>query len=106
MDLDEPLKVFVHDKIGSLEHFMEGMGEVYAAVEIGKTSHHHHKGPYFYAEANISVNRGNDPFRASEKREDLRVAIVAVTDELQRQIRRHKEKESEQYRTTNKREEL
>ena len=103
MDLDEPLKVFVHDKIGGLEQYMEKMGELYAAVEIGKTSHHHHKGPFFYAEANISVGRGNDPFRAVEKHEDLRAAIVAVSNELQRQVRRFKEKRSDRYRKSVKR---
>jgi putative sigma-54 modulation protein len=104
MDLDEPLKVFVHDKIGGLEQYMGKMGELYAAVEIGKTSRHHYKGPHFYAEANLSVGRNNDPFRAAEEHEDLRSAIVAVAGELQRQIRRFKEKRTDRSRRSVKRE--
>ena len=105
MDLDEPLKVFVQDKIGTLGHFAEGMGELYAVVEIGKESQHHHKGPHFYAEANITVNRGNEPFRATETHEDLRAAIVAVADELERQIKQYKEKLTDRERHSDKREE-
>lgn len=97
IDLDEPLDVFVHEKIGGLEHYMKGMAdaqEIYARVEIGKSTKHHHKGPFFYAECNIHFGQGQVLFRGQSEREDLRDAITEVKNELQTQIRRYKDKET------------
>lgn len=101
IDLDQPLRVFVDEKIGGLEHLMGGMGssdEIYARVEIGKSTEHHHKGPFFYAETNIHIGQGQVLFRAQSEREDLREAIVEVKNELQTQIRRYKDKMTEKDR--------
>jgi putative sigma-54 modulation protein len=102
MPLDEPMKQFVNDKIGGLEHYMQAMGELHASVEIGRSSRHHHKGPHFYAETNITIGRDNDPFRAVAENEDLRTAITEVKNELQRQIRRYKEKMTDRDRRRRK----
>ncbi|HXV27029.1 MAG TPA: ribosome-associated translation inhibitor RaiA [Candidatus Paceibacterota bacterium] len=101
IELDEPLRVFVNEKIGDLEHLMAGMGqsdEIRARVEIGKPGEHHHKGRIWYAEANIHVGQSNDLFRASCTHEDLRYAITDVKDELQRQLKKYREKMTEKDR--------
>jgi len=87
--------VFVNEKISGLEQYLQSFGpseELYARVEIGKSSEHHHKGRIWYAETNIHVGQGQVLFRAQSEREDLRVAITDVKNELQTQIRRTKEK--------------
>ncbi len=90
IDLDEPLKVFVDERIGGLEHLVQDMGEIPVHVEIGKSTRHHKTGPFFYAEANMRI--GGTLLRATCEHEDLRNAIVDVKHELERQIKKLKEK--------------
>lgn len=90
IDLDEPLKVFVQEKIGGLEHLLQNAGEVSAHVEIGKSTQHHRTGPFYYAEVNMKL--GGTLLRASCSHEDLRNAITDVKHELEAQIRKFKEK--------------
>ncbi len=92
IELDQPLKVFVEEKVGGLEHFLPNAQDLYAHVEIGKSTKHHHKGPFFYAEANLRIGQSQHLFRASVEHEDLRAAITDVKDELQIQIKKFKEK--------------
>ncbi len=90
--LDEPLKVFIEDKIGGLDHLI-GNSDGQARVEIGKPSQHHRSGDVFSAEVNLSL--GGKLIRATCTHEDLRNAIVDVKDELQVQIKKFKEKRTE-----------
>lgn len=96
---DEPLRVFVDDKIGGLEKFLgqgpsrlrQGFGEpMEARVEIGLPSRHHRSGRIYYAEVNLRI--GGKLLRATCQHEDLRNAIVDVKNELQRQIEKFKNK--------------
>lgn len=87
--LDEPLKVFVEQRIGGLEKFL-GNGPVEARVEIGLPSKHHRSGRIYYAEVNLKV--GGKLLRATCQHEDLRNAIVDAKNELQREIKKFKEK--------------
>lgn len=87
--LNESLKVFVEDRIGGLEKLL-GKGPVEARVEIGLPSKHHRSGKIFYAEVNLKV--GGQLLRATCQHEDLRNAIVDVKNELQRQIKKFKNK--------------
>lgn len=87
--LDEPLKVFVDDRIGGLEKFI-GQGPVEARVEIGLPSKHHRSGRIYYAEVNLKI--GGKLLRATCQHEDLRNAIVDAKNELQREIKKFKEK--------------
>ncbi len=89
MTLDEPLRVFIEEKIGGLDHLI-GNDKSQVKVEIGKPSEHHRSGPIFRAEANLMM--GGVLLRATCEHEDLRNAIVDVKDELQAQIRKFKEK--------------
>lgn len=87
--LDDPLRVFIEDKIGGLDHLI-GNDKGRARVEIGKPSKHHHSGRVFYAEVNLSL--GGKLLRATCSHEDLRNAITDVKDELQVQIKKFKGK--------------
>ncbi|MDP3792743.1 MAG: ribosome-associated translation inhibitor RaiA [bacterium] len=85
--LDEALKVFVEDKIGGLEKLL-GKGPIEARVEIGLPSKHHRSGRIYYAEVNLKI--GGKLLRATCQHEDMRNAIVDVKNELQRQIKKFK----------------
>ncbi|OGM96876.1 MAG: ribosomal subunit interface protein [Candidatus Yanofskybacteria bacterium RIFCSPHIGHO2_02_FULL_41_11] len=87
--LDEPLKIFVEDKIGGLERFV-GQGPIEARVEIGLPSKHHRSGRIYYAEVNLKI--GGKLLRATCQHEDLRNAIVDVRNELQGEIKKFKDK--------------
>ena len=89
ISLDKPLEIFINDKIGSLEKFIDGQA-VEAKVEIGLPSKHHRSGPVYYAEVNLKV--GGKLIRATCQHEDLRNAIVDVKTELQKQIKKFKDK--------------
>lgn len=87
---DNPLEVFVKEKIGALDKYLKGGQTIEARVEIGKPSKHHRSGPIFYAEANLIL--GGILLRATSQQSDLREAIVDVKNELQVQIKKFKEK--------------
>lgn len=89
IELDNPLRVFIEEKIGGLEHVIGDM-TAEARVEIGKPSKHHHSGPIFYAEGHIKL--GGTLLRAEKQHEDLRAAIVDVKEALHTQIKKFKEK--------------
>ncbi len=86
---DGPLKVFIEDRIGGLEKFI-GKGPIEARVEIGLPSKHHRSGRIYYAEVNLKI--GGKLLRATCQHEDLRNAIVDVKNELQREIKKFKDK--------------
>jgi len=110
LKLSQALKNFIEEKINSLEKFSffgspaqipplskkerdwEGKGKprVEAWVEIGKTTSHHQKGPYFLAECQMRFPKKS--LRSVAESEDLRQAITEVKDELQRELKEYKEK--------------
>ena len=95
MKLDEPLKVFVEDKIGGLEKYIDGSA-VEARVEIGLPSKHHRSGQIYYAEVNLKV--GGKLMRATAEHEDMRNAIVEVKNELHAQLKKFKDKKRDSAR--------
>lgn len=92
ISLDEPLRIFIEDKIGGLDHLI-GNSDGQAKVEIGIPSLRHRSGDVFSAEVNLSL--GGKLLRATCSHEDLRNAITDVKDELQVQIKKFKEKKTD-----------
>ncbi|MEA3453174.1 MAG: ribosome-associated translation inhibitor RaiA [Patescibacteria group bacterium] len=100
IELNDSLRFFVQEKIGELEKFLGVFGpedlntgekeKIQFWVEIGKTTKHHLKGDVFRAEVQLYLPKKS--LRAEATNIDLRTAIVEVKDELQREIKRHKEK--------------
>ena len=89
MELTQAIKDYVDEKIGGLEKFYDNILE--ARVEVGVTTKHHQKGDIFRAEVNLEVPQKH-VLRASTEREDLYLAINEVKSDLQRQIKKYKEK--------------
>jgi len=104
LKLNRALEEFIEEKINSLEKFAKvfytekyfngffgkGKPRVEAWVEIGKKILHHQKGPIYYAECQMRFPKRS--LRATSQRKDLKLAIVEIKDELQRQLKQYKEK--------------
>ncbi len=110
LKLNQALKNFIEEKINSLEKFCffgsptqipplskkerdwEGKGKprVEAWVEIGRTTLHHKKGPVFWAECQMHLP--GKSIRSTAQSKDLKLSIVEVKDELQRELKEYKEK--------------
>lgn len=100
IELTDAILGYVEEKLGVLDHFFgeEVPEHVSINVEIGKSSQHHHSGPFFYAEANLHL--AGEVFRATADHEDLYAAVDVVKDELSEQIRRFKDKQISKRRET------
>ena len=94
LELTEAIKDYVNEKIGGLEKFYDKI--LVARVDVGLTTKHHQKGNIFRAEVNLEVPQKHN-LRAEAEREDLYMAINEVKDELQRQIKKFKDKMRNNY---------
>jgi len=100
IELNDSLRFWVQEKLGELEKFLGvfGPGDLIAGekekiefwVEIGKTTRHHLKGDVFRAEVQLYLPKKS--LRAEAVNTDLRTAINETKDELQREIKKYKEK--------------
>lgn len=94
--LTQAIKIYLEEKLNSLDKFLPSDESISANVELAKTTKHHQKGDVFRAEVNLTM-----PGRliiAAAEQWDLRVAIDAVKDELQREIKTNKEKNLSLYK--------
>lgn len=91
INLNAPLKNFCQRAISELEKFVRiSKTEPNGWMEIGKTTLHHRKGPYFRAECQIFLPGRS--LRAEATAKYLREAITQVKDKMQRQLKKYKEK--------------
>ena len=103
LKLNQALKNFIEEKIGSLEKFSKifqqkyfdsffakGKPKIEAWVEIGRATLHHQKGPVFRAECQMRFP--GKSLRSIARSKDLKLAVIEVKDELQRQLKRYKNK--------------
>lgn len=91
MDLTPSIRAFVDEKLVSINKLLPPKEEALAEarVEVGKPSRHHSKGFVFYAEINLKI--GRELFRATEEHLDLHTAIDEARDNIEKQLRKHKE---------------
>ncbi len=87
---------YVESKLNSLDKILPYDESIRADVEIGKTTKHHQKGDIFKAEVNLIIP--GRLIRVAAEQWDLRVAIDAVKDGLQREIKSNKEKSFSLYK--------
>jgi putative sigma-54 modulation protein len=86
--LTPTIEDYILEKINSLDKFTHGI--IKAFVEVGKSTRHHQKGPFFRAEADLRLP--GKILRAEAEEKDLYMAIVRVKDELQIEVKKYKEK--------------
>lgn len=108
--LTPEIKEFVEEKIGGLEKFSKvfqsenyydgffgkGKPRVEAWTEIEKTTRHHRKGPFFRAECQMCFP--DRSLRAESFSENVKQAIIEVKNELQRQLKKYRQKQFAKYK--------
>jgi ribosomal subunit interface protein len=91
--LTDYLLKLVNKKIKKIEKLLPENQDLIIEVELGKTTRHHQKGDLFRAEIQVEVPKGK-MLRAVSEKEDFYSALVDVREELEVQIKKHKEKMS------------
>lgn len=92
LELTPPIKEFIEEKVGSVQKFLQRYDEnngVLAAVEIARSTNHHHKGEVYFAE--ININLPGTILRAKSENADVRTAINDAKDTLKREIDKYKD---------------
>lgn len=92
IELTPAIREYVNMKVGKLEKYSKNKVLFQVSVEIGRTTNHHHKGQVFRAELQMQVPGGL--LRAESVKDDLRAAIDEAKDELERELKKTKEKRS------------
>ena len=93
------LTIAINDLIASKIKILERLTKrfdqeaIEARVEVGKPSRHHRSGPIFYAEINLKLP--SRLLRAEANHLDLNFAINEAFKEIERQIKKYKEKKIE-----------
>ncbi len=91
MPLTQAIRSRVQEQVKTLEkltNWFEPAAEL--SVEVGKSTKHHAKGPFFIAAFLLHVP-GQD-LRASAQEEDLYHAILVARDQIRRQLKDYKTK--------------
>ena len=95
---------YAYQKLTYLERFLpEAKNEpdlVIAEIELGKPSKHHKKGDVFYCELNLSI--GKRLLRSSNFGRSITEAIDKVQEDIERKVRKEKEKSREGIRRRRK----
>lgn len=92
LDLTPPLREYVTTKLGKLERHFDHVTDCHVVLTVEKQRHR--------AEATIHVS-GNDLF-ADAVMGDMYAAIDALSDKLDRQVIKHKEKVSDHHKVLRK----
>ncbi|TSC52616.1 MAG: putative sigma-54 modulation protein [Parcubacteria group bacterium LiPW_72] len=87
LNLDEKIKGYIEEKIGSLAKFLSDIQLARVEVAINKR---HRKGNVFYAEVMLEI-RGSH-FYTKEEAQDLYAAIDICREEMIQEIRKFKTK--------------
>lgn len=88
MDITPALRSYVESKFERLERHFDNMTDIHVILSVEKERQK--------AEASIKVNRGN--IYAESQHEDMYAAIDRLTDKLDRQVKKHKEKLTKHHR--------
>jgi len=90
MDLTDPIRDFVNQKMTDLGKYTAKMEPAEIRVEVSKTTRGQNKGEIFQATGTISVK--GKVMRSENIDKDLYAAIDGMQHDAARQLRRYKEK--------------
>lgn len=91
MDLTEAIRAYVEEKVDYLRKICQEFDPADdLQVEVGKSTRHHVKGPYYRAEMFLKLPGKN--LRAESEGEDLYAAIDTVKDQMRRQLSDYKDR--------------
>ena len=88
LEVTPAIRVYVEEKMGSLEKFMGAVD--YLDVEVGMSTHHHQKGEVFLCKVNVTV--GGEVVHIEREEEDLYKAIDKVRDHLRETLAQAKKR--------------
>ena len=86
LEVTDSLRQYVEQKIGKLDRFVDS-ADVHVELSVAKTKSNLHS-----QVVEVTLRSNNTILRAEERSSDMRAAIDAARDKLQRQIRRYKER--------------
>ncbi len=89
VDLTEPLREYVNTRMERLERHFDIVQDIHVVLSVEKLRHK--------AEATLHYTGGN--LFADSVQEDMYAAIDAMTDKLDRQVKKHKEKMTDHHRS-------
>jgi putative sigma-54 modulation protein len=89
VDLTSSMRDYVNNKMERLERHFDIVQDIHVVLSVEKLRHK--------AEATLHINGGNVFADAVE--EDMYAAIDALTDKLDRQVKKHKEKMTDHHRS-------
>lgn len=84
LEMTDAIKDYLEKKIVGIEKFVKKAEDAIARIELGRTTHHHHKGNIFRVEINLQY--GDHKFRAEATTDDLYKSIDTVKDEIVAEI--------------------
>lgn len=91
LELTDEIRDYLNKKIGDIDNFLRPTEfPISARVELGRTTFHHKSGDIYRAEINLQVP--GELLRAESESETLFSAIDALKDQIQREIKKYKEK--------------
>lgn len=91
LELTPSLTQFIESKIGGLGKFLKKLNpeNILVEVDLGRSTRHHRHGKVYHVDVNLILPGGT--LRAAHDDEDIRKAVVAVKEKLQREIEKFKE---------------
>jgi putative sigma-54 modulation protein len=89
VDLTDPLREYVNNKMERLERHFDIVQDIHVVLSVEKLRHK--------AEATLHITGGN--LFADSVQEDMYAAIDSLTDKLDRQVKKHKEKMTDHHRS-------
>jgi putative sigma-54 modulation protein len=89
VDLTDPLREYVNTKMERLERHFDIVHDIHVILSVEKLRHK--------AEATLHITGGN--LFADSVQEDMYAAIDSLTDKLDRQVKKHKEKMTDHHRS-------
>lgn len=89
IDITDALRNYVNDKMAKVERHFDNVTNVHVVLSVEKLRQK--------AEATVHVSGGT--IFANAEHEDMYAAIDALTDKLDRQVKKHKEKMKDHHKT-------
>ncbi|TCK17556.1 putative sigma-54 modulation protein [Thiogranum longum] len=89
VEITEPMRAYVAEKFQRLERHFDHVTDVHVVLSVEKLRH--------TAEATIHITGGK--LFAEDTEENMYAAIDGLTDKLDRQIKKHKEKLTDHHRS-------
>jgi putative sigma-54 modulation protein len=91
--LTPAIEEYANKRIGGLEKFISGIQKdnIRIEVELGYSNRHRQSGDIFRSEINLTA--GGNFFRAESEQATIQAAIDETRDDLERQIRKFKNKQ-------------